>query len=163
MVHTNAALPLQEHPIHPMNTITQFDSKNSNAIHEEAAALLAPLAEKYGIKITRAGGSIKGNCVTLKFDFTATSEESEKLQFAKDCQLFWAKPEDYGRVATINRVEVKLIGFAPNRSKFPIKCRSTGDGNVMLYTEEVLHKYFHTGRAPQPVVTNFKPALPSTT
>jgi hypothetical protein len=124
--------------------ITTFDTTNTNALHEEASALLKALAEKHGLTVRRAGGQIDGSKCVLKFEFRSTSEEGEKADFAKHCVLFNCKPEDYGRVATINGKEVTLVGFELSRRKFPIRVRGK-DGKVSLFTDAILPKYFHTG------------------
>ena len=129
-----------------ITAITQFNRTNAALIHAEAVLLLKPLAEKYGIRIEQAGGQIGGANLVLKFAFKCEGEEAEKLEFEKQRHLFGCSVSDYGRVATINRKECTLIGFDLGRRKFPVRCRHK-DGKVMLYTEDVLKRYFHTGDA----------------
>jgi len=126
--------------------ITTFTSATANSVQDEAVALLQSLAEKHGLTIRKAGGGFEGNKATLKFEFMSTSEEAEKAAFVSNCRLFNCKPEDYGRVATINGKEVTFIGFELKRRKFPIIVKDK-TGKRSLYTEEVLAKYFHTGTA----------------
>ena len=125
-----------------MNTITSFDKKNAQAIHEEMMVMLQPLAAKYGVKLRQAGGSIGTDTLTLKVEFRAQGEDAERVAFKNLCDLFDCKPEDYGRIGTINRKLVKLVGFMPKRSKFCVRGFVVEDNKTMLYTEEVLWKNF---------------------
>lgn len=131
-----------------MNAIVSFDKNNANTLHDEMMVLLAPLAEKYGVKIRKAGGSIGTDTTTLKVEFRAEGEDAEKSAFAKNANLFYCTLADYGKMATINRREVKLVGFELKRSKFCIRCFMTDEKKIMLYPEDVLWKFFHTGRNP---------------
>lgn len=130
-----------------MNTITSFDKKNAQAIHEEMLVLLAPLGAKYGLKIRQAGGTIGTDTLTLKVEFRAEGEDAEKAAFAKNCALFRCEPEDYGRVGLINNRKVKLVGFELKRSKFCVRGYLIEEKKVMLYTEEALWKNWKIERA----------------
>lgn len=118
--------------------IISFDKNNARALHEEMLALLAPLAEKYGVRIVKAGGSIGTDKCKLNVEFIAQGEDAEKMAFAKNCDLFHCKAEDYGRIGLINGKKVKLVGFEPGRSKFCVRGYCIEEQKVMLYTREAL-------------------------
>lgn len=133
-----------------MTKLSKFDRKNAAAIHTEAALLLAPLLEKYGIKIKQGGGTVDDSKITLKFDFTLAGEAgvaAEQADFVRHANLFGCQPSDYGKTATINGKEAVLVGFSLGRSKYPVRLRHT-TGKVFVYGTEVLQKYFSTGHAP---------------
>ena len=141
--------------------ITQFTASVSNSLHDEAKSLLDALAEKHGCTVRRDGGSYELTRATLKFVFEVKGEAAERLQFAKDCAFLGCKPEDYGRVATINREEYVLIGFALNRRAYPVKVRKVATAKVSLFRDDVLRKYFHTGHSLGPTeAIPFTPATP---
>lgn len=131
--------------------ITKFDSVNAGEIHREMLTAVQSVAQKYGIKIRQGGGQFDLNKCTLRFDLTADSDDAQKIAFATACGQYGCKPEDFGRRAIINGLEVELIGFNRSRPKFCVLCKSVKEGRNICYADTVLAKYFHTGFPVEPV------------
>lgn len=134
--------------------ISILDTKTTTALQTEMAEALQAIAAKYGIRIAANGGAIKAaDSATLSFSVRLTSDESVRAAFVAGCAIYDCKPEDFGRVATINGVEVRLVGFEFSRAKFPVRCQEVKGGKFKLYTRDVLNKYFHTGVRTAPALS----------
>jgi hypothetical protein len=65
-------------------TITTFDRASGKLLAEESEAVLRAVAERHGLTIVRAGGSLDGPEAVLKFRFASTVGPSKaELDFAK--------------------------------------------------------------------------------
>jgi hypothetical protein len=65
-------------------TITTFDRASGKLLAEESEAVLRAVAERHGLTIVRAGGSLDGPEAVLKFRFASKVGPSKaELDFAK--------------------------------------------------------------------------------
>lgn len=123
--------------------ITTFNKESVNQLAKEVHEALAAIAARHGLTYAGRGGSYTKTEFTPRGGFALQVVDGvplEQMQFNDLCSLFRLKPEHYLRVFDFKGEAFKLVGFAPKRSRFPIRGMRVSDGKVLLFTEEVLPK-----------------------
>jgi hypothetical protein len=126
--------------------ITQFDKVTCKLLAQEIEDALAAVAQKHGLTVAPAGGSYDALSFTSKIKFQIAAgnpnlEDAERVEFTKYCAWFDLSAAHYGAKITLPKYgEVTLIGFAPSRTKFPVKTRDA-NGVVRLFQREVAARF----------------------
>jgi hypothetical protein len=127
-----------------MSKILHFDKKNVRDLQTAAIPALAEVAQQFGLKVVAAGGAIDDVKTMLKFEFSvadaAAQETAEIKAFNLTCYVFDLEPRHYKTRFASRGIDYELVGFAPRRSKFPIRARRIGDSKVVLFHTEILDR-----------------------
>lgn len=125
-----------------------MNKAEAKLLQEQLPANLALLLSTLGLEIARSSiayGEYESK-ITLTLRTVLTSEgkeEHQRAEFEKYCSLFDLKPSDYGMKFGPNK-EYRLVGFAMNRTKYPIKVEK--GGKPRLLTEAGFKFYMAAGR-----------------
>lgn len=116
--------------------------KEFGAFRKELEQITKGLAEKYNVNIH--AGKIKYTDISFNLDVEVTKKEVngtsfEQAEFEKYCFLYNLKPEHYNKSFKSSGKSYNIIGFKPNRPKFPIIAKSE-DGKQYKFTEDILDK-----------------------
>ena len=121
--------------------ISTIDRSTCRSLSEEIEKALQPLAEKYGLKITRGNASygdsnltLKVNVATVAADGTAVTKEAES--FKMNAERFGLHADDLGRTFDCRGRQVRLIGAKPRSPKYPLLVEEVDSGKVFKFTAE---------------------------
>lgn len=125
-----------------MPKLVLTDIANVREFERELKEFLGPFAEKWGVTMRGAGGTFGDGRLVARIEFKPTDDsgELEKAAFARAAFMFGLTPDDYGRTFNSRGTKYMIVGFAPNRPKFPILCRPVLGGKDMLFQDLVLQK-----------------------
>jgi hypothetical protein len=126
--------------------ITKFDKPSCKMVGQEIEKALQAFAAQHGITIQYGGGSIKSDIdfslkLRLQVADPAAREAGERQEFKMYCGIYHLTEDHYGKVAQINGRAMRLVGFAPNRPKFPLKAQCLDNGEIRLLTEKSLPRF----------------------
>jgi hypothetical protein len=124
--------------------IAKFDKATARVFQKEALAALKPLAEKYGVTVTEAGGLIEPTRFTAKFDFKtadagAKAVEQAQTDFRQYAQLFDLLPEDYGKTFKHGNHTFTITGLKLGAPKYSLTARRS-DGKLFKFRAEDIAK-----------------------
>ncbi len=124
-----------------MPKLTSIDRKSAIAFQQAAGLALKALAEEYGLKLAPSSARYSNSDITLKMKFSVADpqvvSQKQSDEFAEYAPLYGLTANDMGRSAHVSGKVMKLVGFRPNRPKFPIVLEDMS-GKSMLYTRSVL-------------------------
>ena len=69
------------------------------------------------------------------------TEEAVEKKFRETAFLYGLKPKDYKRKFTSKGELYELIGFQPNRDKYPLLARRVKDGKEILFTRDIVRLF----------------------
>lgn len=105
-------------------------------------ALQAALAP-FGVTVKPARSKYSnGSTGTLQFELVAAGADPERENFEKFAMFVGLKPEDYGRLFTVNGERYKLIGIEPNRPKYPFVGERCISGGRFKFTQDAVTRAF---------------------
>ena len=114
--------------------ITQFDPHNCHRLSLALENALTPVADAFGVHITRKGGSYNPDNYRITFEAATIGETGEihsreAIDFKELCGLYGLKPEDLGKTFSSYTGEVyKIIGLKSNSRKFPVLVKKLSNG-----------------------------------
>ena len=118
-----------------MKKITEIKRANCREIAKRAEDILAEEMAKLGLKVKIGGGRFSSTEVSYKVTFILEGVNPEKQLFLETAEQFGVKPDDYGRVLTLNHEECRLIGVRLQAPKYPFILESLKDGH-RFYMQE---------------------------
>ena len=122
--------------------IENFSKPNCKAIGAEIEKELAALGERLGLVFHYNGGMIGETEFIAKIRCELADGEAkeafERDAFAKTCELFGLRAEDYGTEFSMRGTAYRLTGFALGRSARPLKITRLPDGNPMVCGTEIV-------------------------
>lgn len=114
----------------------KFDKATARTLSAEFIQEVAELAKRHGILVQAHGGTVGDTYLDLKFRFTnklTASQAAQQKQDARDDRFkelaaAWRSYADVyrlplngvGRKVNVNGEQMSIVGFAPNRPKFPV-------------------------------------------
>lgn len=105
-------------------------------------ALQAALAP-FGVTVTPARSKFSnGSTGTLQFELVASGANPERESFEKYAMFFGLKPEDYGRLFTVNGERYKLVAIEPGRPKYPFVGERCISGGRFKFTTDAINRAF---------------------
>ncbi len=118
-----------------MKKITEINKPECRQISTAAAAALIDPMEALGLKVKIGGGRYSQTEVSFKVTFILEGVNPEKELFLQTAEQFGVKPDDYGRVLTLNQAECRLVGVRLKAPKYPFILESLADGR-RFYMQE---------------------------
>ena len=123
-----------------------FSREQLKVMSIELKQALAGFEEKYNVKVTVGSITYSEMQFTTKLTVESNvkfSEEGQRKDFERSCILYGLKPEDYGKVISVEVrrgvfEDFKLIGFENSRRKYPLRAIRQSDKKEMLLTTDVL-------------------------
>lgn len=105
--------------------ITKFDKPTLKDLRPEIDAALAPLAAKYGIKLTAGNASFQANNVTFKLNGTIIdSSGNAKTQERMDLEALHPDLVDK-KVSLSGGVVGTIVGYKTRAKKYPFLVRTS--------------------------------------
>ncbi|BAG41762.2 hypothetical protein [Ralstonia phage phiRSL1] len=124
-------------PIETEHTMIKFDKATARTLSAEFIQEVAELAKRHGIVVQPHGGTVGDTYLDLKFRFTNKADcragRSAKARGARHLGSRSSPPHGapyadvyrlplngVGRKVNVNGEQMSIVGFAPNRPKFPV-------------------------------------------
>lgn len=125
-----------------------FSREQLKVMSTELKQALAGFEEKYNVKVTVGSITYSEMQFTTKLTVESNekfSEEGQRKEFERLCVLYGLKPEDYGKVFSVEVrrgvfEDFKLVGFETGRKKYLLRVIRQSDGKSLLLTIDVLMK-----------------------
>lgn len=110
---------------------TQFNNDGYKMLSAEMVHELNDLAQRHGLDIDCAGGSLGQNEMTIKVRCRTTDtdaiQRAEKARFGQTCHHVGLEASDYGLEFAYNGDRFRITGVKPSRPKYPISAVSLRD------------------------------------
>jgi len=120
--------------------ITQMTREIVRRLGAEAEEALKTVAEKYGLVVSRSGGSfdpVAGTC-TPRFTFSCESADGVPTGFAANAPLVGLEPDDYGRKFNTPRGMFTICGVKLRNRKYPIIAREDETGRNSKFGPHII-------------------------
>lgn len=122
--------------------ITKFDAANARAIGIAAEEALQEVAKRFGLTVTRQGGTFGEADFTSRFKWVIGDaeaiEQRAHAKFADLAPIFGLKPEDYRRTFKQGSKIFRIDAIETHRKK-PIIC-SDLQGREYLFDREAVRR-----------------------
>lgn len=116
--------------------ITNIDKTTAIMVGNRVEEALAALGEELGLKFQLGRGTFSADKLDLKLiiavDDPEVKEEAARREFNLYCDAYGLDASDYGRAFGFPGQRYRLIGFAPKRSKWPIRVEALDQGGKIL-------------------------------
>jgi hypothetical protein len=126
-------------------TIKQFDGTSVRKIMDEAREALEPIAEKYGLVLSRKGSTYHRDSLPVMLQFLIKQTDTdgniltaEAKDFQKYAVMFGLKPEDLGREFVSRGETFRITGLKPKSPKFPVLAENVRSGKSFKFPEAVV-------------------------
>jgi ribulose-5-phosphate 4-epimerase/fuculose-1-phosphate aldolase len=108
--------------------ITSLDRDTISQLRKSLHAALTKFAQAHGLDSASVGNiSYSSTSFTAKIEFMLA--DAEETEFARHAALVGLRPEDYGRLITVDGREFRVVGVDPRCRKYPVTVRCS-DGKV---------------------------------
>lgn len=128
-----------------MPKITQFDRKNIRALVDAMEEALAPVAEKYGLKLERKNLTYHQEDTPVPFRFLVVAEDENGNAMSSDAKdlvrfgkVWGLLPTDLNREVTIGRRTLRIVGLRPRSRKYPVLLEDVRTGKTYKYPAEAV-------------------------
>src|SRR6185437_2488662 len=115
-----------------MSKILYFEKKNAADLQNAIRKALSSVEEEFGVTFRFGKGTFNSTELAAKIVLTVADEkvleEQQKATFDLYARMYGLEMIHYGAVITINDEQLKLVGFHPRRSKFPILFKNMRTG-----------------------------------
>lgn len=123
--------------------ITKFDKPTAKQLGQDLEKLIQAWAAERGLKAEYRGGQLDGITFTAKIGLSISDpklvEDAARTEFDRNCFILGLKPEHFGKTIMTSGGEIKLVGLAMGRTKYPLRFQER-DGTVRLYTLDIVPK-----------------------
>lgn len=139
--------------------ITALDPIVLRRLREDFDRALAPVAEKYGLKITTGKATYLPALATFKMEVATigadgTVESKDAVNFKRYAGMIGLSPDDLGKPVVLRGTKFTIAGFLPRSGRYPMLMRRE-DGKMFKFGEDDVRKAL--GKTlPTPTVTEFK-------
>lgn len=120
----------------------ELNKTNLSTINSDIVEALQSVANKHGVQISRGNCSFTANNANLKIVITAIGENGEvETKEASDFKLYAFHhkiPVKYlNKEVTIQGRQIKILGYKPRSSKYPVLIFDIALGKRFKYQESV--------------------------
>lgn len=123
--------------------IEKFNKQNLTAIFAEVEDALAPIAEKYGIKLERKRCSYRADelpvafkFITVELDTNGNQMDSRAKDFIKYAATFGLSESDFLAEFRSNGVLYRVTGLKPRAPKYPVVAEDVRTGKSYKFPAE---------------------------
>lgn len=112
--------------------VDQFDRGILSAIDADVIEALKPVAEKYGIDISKGRGTFSNTNFTMKIEMSVVGDDGnavtkEVRDYQSYAHLYDLSPEWLGKTFMNNGREFKICGLSMKAKKYPVLAECDGD------------------------------------
>lgn len=133
--------------------IKNIDRQTCRLLSQAIEKALQPIADEHGISIKMGRGTYGDMNATLKIEIAVKGEGGEVIskdaEALKRYQGMVFGGDVLNKVVTLNGEQVKIIGYKPRSSKYPVLGTRLKDGKTYKYTEQSVKRALaHTATPP---------------
>lgn len=96
----------------------------------------------HGFDCEVKGGTLGARDVLIpKLTIKPIGHDLQKHEFLTYAHVYGCTESDYQRVVTVKKEEFRIVGFDPNRRKYPVTARRVSDDKEIYLTIESLDQF----------------------
>lgn len=115
-----------------------MDRALANKINDAALQALQAVADEFGVKLDRKGGSYSSTSLITKFEFA--DEGADQAEFDALCHVVGLTPEHFGKEFVSQGKRFVVTGINLRARKYPVTADCISDGKSYKFTADSVQR-----------------------